>query len=166
MFNENLQKNIIFQNSISKTKELEIPFEFIKINFDNKEHISILNRFYNELYILEFTDEDERETLENIINQSKIINIKQSNYHCIIALYENEIIGGIIGDYFCECNCGVIEFIVVDKKKRRLHIASNLISNLFNYFNEDAKLYYNDKKKCVDYCFFECENPNKVDLKN
>ena len=164
MLNENLQKNIILPNCISKTRELEIPFKFIKINFDNKEHISILTRFYNELYILEFTDEDEIDTLENIIYQSKRI-IKEYKYYCIIALYENEIIGGIIGDYFCECNCGIIEFIVVNQKKRRLHIASNLMSNLFNYFNEDAKLYYNDKKKCIDYCFFECENPNKVDSK-
>ena len=87
-----------------------------------------------------------------------MFNIKECNYHCIIVLQENEIIGGIIGDYLCECNCGVIEFIVVNPNKRRLHIASNLISIIFNYFN--------DNEKCIDYCFFECENPNKVDLKN
>ena len=165
--NKNLKKNKITQNDISKTKEFETPFKYLKINFNNKEHISILNRFYNELYILEFTNENEAESLENIIKQSKrMFNIKECNYHCIIVLQENEIIGGIIGDYLCECNCGVIEFIVVNPKKRRLHIASNLISIIFNYFNEYTKLYYNDNEKCIDYCFFECENPNKVDLKN
>ena len=153
-------------NNEKNIKNIEIPLKYIKINFNNKDHISILNRFYNELYILEFTNEDERESLENIIKQSQLISkIKECKYYCIIVLYENEIIGGIIADYLCEINCGVIEFIVINKKKRRLHIASNLLSILFNYFNEDAQEFYNDKKKCVDYCFFECENPNKIDSK-
>jgi len=93
-----------------------------------------------------------------------MFNLKECNYHCIIVMQGNEIIGGIIGDYLWECNCGVIEFIVVDPKKRRLHIASKLISILFYYFNDDSKIFYNDNDKCIDYFFFEFENPNKVDL--
>ena len=98
--NKNLKKNKITQNDISKTKEFETPFKYIKINFNNKEHISILNRFHDELYVIEFPNEDERKSLENIIEQSKrMFNLKECNYHCIIVMQGNEIIGGIIGDY-------------------------------------------------------------------
>lgn len=88
--------------------------------------------------------------------------IKECEYHCIVAIQGDDIVGGIIGDYLSECNSGVIEFVVVDPEKRKLHIASGLISHLYNSFNKDAKK-YNENLRTIDYCFFECENPDKVD---
>ena len=143
--------------------------KYIKIDFNNNKHISILTKFNNELYIKEFANEDEAESLENLINQAKsMIESNKNNYHCIIAISENEkendIIGGIIGDYFWECNSGVIEYIVVSPNKRKMNIGSSLISILFDYFNEDAKISSNNIFNSFDFCFFECENPNKVNL--
>lgn len=136
--NENLNKNQLNQKASKEN------FKYLKIDFNNAKHISILDKFYNELYIKEFTDEDEAESLENIKNQSKrIIESNIYNYHCIISILEKEheieIIGGIIGDYFGECNSGVIEFIVVSPNRRKKNVGSTLISTLFDYFNEDAK---------------------------
>ena len=152
-----------------KFQKGENPLKYIKIDFSNESHISILYKFYNELFIKEFTNQDEADSLQSIIDQAKkVYKSGEYKYYCIIALKEREIYGGIIGDYFGKCNCGVIEYIVVNPRKRYLHIGTNLINKLINNFNEDAKIYHKYLINHIDYCFFECENPNKVssDIKN
>ena len=61
--------------------------KYIKIDFNNNKHISILTKFNNELYIKEFANEVEAESLENLINQPKsMIESNKNNYYCIIAI--------------------------------------------------------------------------------
>lgn len=139
-----------------------LDVKFVNINFNDFESLGILGRFYCELYIKEFPDANERETLDNIINQAKYFQSSSTNtYHCVLAIVGQEIVGGIIGDYFSDCNCGVIEFVVVEQDKRKQHIGSGLISNLINFFNKDAKKILSGQRN-IDYCFFEVENPDKV----
>ena len=141
----------------------EIDITYKDIDFNSTSDLGLLGRFYCELYMMEFPDEDERESLENIIAQGKRMHpIKECEYHCVIATKGNDIVGGILGDYFAECNSAAIEFVVVNSKERGLHIGTHLINRFIDFCNNDANI-FNNKNRCIDYCFFECENPYKVD---
>lgn len=150
-------------NSVDNAFKVDaVEIGFTDIDFNNPADLGLLGRFYCELYMIEFPDEDERESLENIIEQGKRMHpIKECEYHCIIATQGDEIIGGILGDYFAECNSAACEFVVVNSKKRNLHVGSRLINRLIDSCNTDANIYDN-KLRTIDYCFFECENPYKV----
>ena len=144
-----------------KVDEIDITYK--DIDFNNIEDLGLLGRFYCELYMIEFPDEDERESLENIIAQGRRMHpIKECEYHCVIATKGNSIVGGILGDYFAECNSSAIEFVVVNSKERGLHIGTHLINRFIDFCNNDANI-SNSENRSIDYCFFECENPNKVD---
>lgn len=153
-------------NSIDNAFKIdEIEISFTDIDFENQDDLGLLGRFYCELYMREFPDKDERESLENIIEQGKRMHpINECEYHCIIATQGNEIVGGILGDYLAECNSAACEFVVVNSKKRNLHVGTQLINKLIDSCNNDANR-YDKKRKTIDYCFFECENPYKVDPK-
>ena len=140
----------------------EIYIQYKDINFYNIEDLGLLGRFYCELYMIEFPDENERESLENIIAQGRRMHpIKECEYHCVIATQGNQIVGAILGDYFAECNSSAIEFIVVNKKMRNLHIGTHLINRFIDFCNNDANIYDNNNR-IIDYCFLECENPDRV----
>lgn len=139
-----------------------VTIKYTEIDFDNRESMGLLGRFYCELYVKEFPDENERESLDNMIKQAKRIGKeKECEYHCIIATMGNEIVGGIIGDYFVKDNSGVIEFVVVSPERRHQRIGTRLVSNLVDFFNADA-LNHNGKSK-IDYYFFEVEDPKKME---
>ena len=157
---ENFQNN---ENIKHDNLEILNKIQYIKIDYNNEYHINILEKFYNELYIKEFPNVDEIDSLESIITQLKYSKeIKNYHYYCIISICENIIIGGIIGDYFGDCNSGLIEFIVINPKMRLMYLGSNLISLLIKLFNGDARK-YNDNFENIEYCYLECDNPNKVD---
>lgn len=145
------------------TSSLAIQYQ--NIDFETSRDLGLLGRFYCELYIKEFPDENERESLDNIIAQAQRIRRDSGcTYHCIIATLKDKIIGGIIGDYFVGSNSGVIEFIVVSSECRKQRVGANLISSLVDFFHADA-LQYN-KKSSIDYCFFEVENYTKLQQEN
>lgn len=136
--------------------------EYLNVDFDNEEHLALLGAFYCVLYSKEFPDENERESLDNILFQAKRMkDLDKCNYYCILALMGRKIVGGLIGDYFAKSNSGVIEFIVVSRDVRRQNIGTSLINNFIDFCNKDAR---RPKKSIngIDYCFFEVENPEKV----
>lgn len=160
-----IEQNTILSNIDDEFDQDKLVIKYIDIDFEEQDSLGLLGRFYCELYIKEFPDENERESLDNIIKQAKRMkNERECRYHCILATLGGQIVGGIIGDYFAKSNCGVIEFIVVEQSKRQQRIGSGLISNLINFFNTDAQKYSNKSK--IDYYFFEVENPNRMITNN
>ena len=78
----------------------------VEIDFNNEEHFRLFHTFYHMIYVEGFPDEDERESLENIIKQARYLaNSNRAEYHCGLACVGGQPVGGIIGDYFAEGNC-------------------------------------------------------------
>lgn len=150
-----------FDEEFSMSKQ---PLSFHEIKIDFEPSLELLSRFYVSIYLPNFPNENERETLDNFIrylnNEKNGVNGK-NHYHILIATIQGEIAGGIIGDYFAEINSGVFEFIVVNEKYRRNQVGARLIEEMTNIFNNDAKKYQKGK---VDYIFIETENPFEISV--
>jgi hypothetical protein len=139
----------------------EIPVEYKSIDFDKVEDISLFKEFCAGLLTKEFPAEIDHDYLEIILN--KVIgNSKQSTpeYYCVLAMKNENIIGGIIGNYYWKFSIGVIEYVAVNIEERGKRIASTLIKILTDYMSEKAKKY---KYEMIDYFFLEIENPVKLD---
>lgn len=147
------------KNEAQKSKPIR-NLECIEIDFNNEAHMKLFEAFYYEVYVDGFPDESERESMENIIKQAGYIgDCDEAKYHCIVARVDKVPVGGIIGDYFVKSNCSAIEFLVVTKKYRKCQIGKQLFDFMIGRFYEDALSY---GKKSMDYCFFETENPWKL----
>lgn len=138
--------------------------EFIQINTEEK-NITLLKKFYSTLFIQEFPDENERESLENMINYLKLKEegwYNKNNYHIIIVTEHEEIIGGAIIDYFTKPNCGAIEFILVKPEYRVKNIATQILEYIKEILEIDAK----NNKKELDFIFGEVNDPVKTSEEN
>ncbi len=97
------------------------------------EDIVLLADFYNSLYVANFPDSDERESLDNM---RAYISLKENgwyesnNYHILFFIVDGVVAAASISDYLADANCGVIEFILVNEAARgqglgrRLHDAT------------------------------------------
>jgi len=167
-----LQKHIIFNKIITIGTLLGRFDEEFSMNKQNmsfheikagcNKSMELLSRFYVSIYLNNFPDENERETLDNFIqylNNEKEGKNGRNHYHILICTIEGEIAGGIISDYFEEINSAVFEFIVVNEKYRRKHVGARLIDEMTNILNNDSNKYNHNN---VDYIFIETENPTEV----
>lgn len=86
------------------------------------EDLAFLERLYTMLYVGEFPDPDERESLSNMqayLRKKDAGWYGASNYH-ILALMECGMpVGLSISDYLARANAGVIEFILTDPIHRK-----------------------------------------------
>lgn len=155
----------ILENLDFSFREDYIEMKYIDLDLNKHSDRELFGAFYCGLYMSEFPDENERESMENIIKQyHRLKNTPGVTFHITLALLGEHIVGGIIGDYYSSCNSGVIEFVVVGKEHRHQRVAKGLISHLVDQFNMDANRII--RKRSIDYYFFEAENPDKVnDLK-
>jgi ribosomal protein S18 acetylase RimI-like enzyme len=141
--------------------EYQGSIEYKQIDFDKVEDRGVFWRFYSELYVKEFPIDDERMNLNQIFKQAKRFSeISTAEHFCVIATRDEEIVGGILGDYFILSNSGFIEYIAVDSEERGKNIASNLIRTMTALMSEEAKKYNHET---IDYCFLEVENPVALD---
>lgn len=136
--------------------------ELIKIDPSNKDHLEILTKFYNEVYLEGFPVKEEALELESIILQDKMMNERDDCRHDILIAKtkDNEIVGGAIGDYFRDTNCGFLEYIVVNPKMRKLKYGTNILMQMISTMNEDSKKLVN--KNNIEFLFFDAEDPEKV----
>ncbi|GHU68430.1 hypothetical protein AGMMS49983_21060 [Clostridia bacterium] len=132
--------------------------EYIEVHKDQKESIDLLIRFYHELFVPSFPNENERESLENILyyieNSSNDFNDLLSRT-LIFTDVENRVVAGIIFDYFEEIRAYAIEFIVVDKNFQGKGIASKVNELAVSMITEQYK-------KELEWLVIEIENPKKV----
>ncbi len=114
---------------------------FIELTNSAKD-LEILRKFYQEFYMLEFPDPNERESLENM---EKYLNLKdrgwygRNNYHIVIATQDDRYVGGVVADFLAEANTGVIEFIFVLPQFRQQGIGKTLLTDIENRLVADAK---------------------------
>jgi GNAT superfamily N-acetyltransferase len=102
---------------------------------------ALLRRFYEGLYVAEFPDADERESLANIERYLELRGqgwYGPNNYHVALLLEDGEPIGGVIADYLATPDTGVLEFLVVDRARRRRGIGSRLLEWIEANLADDA----------------------------
>lgn len=165
-FNEQLKNHICLDDSHVNVDEIldniddvfaneDVEYRFI--DFNKSSDLVVFSKFYFEIYVNQFPDENERETLENIIRQAKRLEEKKTvcMYHCILLIKNLEVVGGIIGDYFKNINCAAIEFVTISDEHRRRGYATKLINKFIGQCNLNAKNFTDNKK--IDFYFFEVE---------
>lgn len=103
--------------------------------------LALLDRLYADLYVPEFPDEDERESLENI---RRYLALKaqgwygRNNYHVVVAQRREQGIGLSISDYLAVPKAGVIEFLVVAGEARGEGFGAKLLAKTEALFVADA----------------------------
>jgi GNAT superfamily N-acetyltransferase len=105
------------------------------------EDMQFLARLYDGLYVAEFPDPDERESLPNM--QSYLRKKAQgwygaSNYHILALIQDGAPTGLSISDYLARANAGVIEFILTDPARRRGGLGQRLLGETEAVLAADA----------------------------
>ena len=106
------------------------------------QDIALLRQFYNSIYVLEFPDPNEQESLENM---EWYLELKaegwyqENNYHILLYLDKGTPIAGSIIDYLAEPNVGVIEFLVVSSSLRHTGLGKQLLQWTEDTLNEDSR---------------------------
>ena len=132
---------------------------------NDQQSVSDLGRFYTDVYMDCFPDENERETFDNLLkylNQSK--NVDLHSYHIILAKDDDQnIVGGAVFDYFKKTNTGIIEFIAVKSAMQSEGLGTVIYNHIIETLSGDA--FKNRKKESLNYIFCEIESPelNKTD---
>jgi GNAT superfamily N-acetyltransferase len=96
---------------------------------DRPADLRLLHDFYAKIYVPEFPDANERESLENMceyLRRKRLGWYGANNYHILIAKVDGQPVGCAIADYLAEANAGAIEFLTVAPPWRGRRIGSEL----------------------------------------
>ncbi|MDT7769316.1 MAG: hypothetical protein QOI30_2326 [Mycobacterium sp.] len=124
-----------------------------------KSDIELFERFYDECFIPEFPDLDERESLENIkayLERKETGWYGKNNYHVVVMVDGDTPIGGSISDYLVEPNAGVIEYLVVAPDHRGTGRGGQLIEHTERLLHEDAE---RSRGRRLDWIVSEMDDP-------
>lgn len=109
----------------------------------SREGRDALESFYRRLYVAEFPDPDERESLANM---ARYLALKArgwygpNNYHVLIMEHDGEAIGGSVSDYLAKPNTGVIEFLFTRASDRARGHGSALLDATVRTLARDARV--------------------------
>lgn len=101
-----------------------------------------LRRFYNKLYVAEFPDPHERESLANMARYLALRaqgGYGANNYHVLVAERGGRMLGGAVFDYFAGPNAGVLEFLFTRPGERRRGLGRALLDASLRILQRDAR---------------------------
>lgn len=139
-----------------------LPFRVLEIN-DQPDSFELFKEFYDSVYVSEFPDPDERESLTNIfeyLSRKRTGWYGANNYHVLLATVEDRPVGCTIADYLVEPDAATLEFLTVSPPWRRCGIGKALRSRMENLLADDAKR----ANKHLDYVVAEMNDPRRTDL--
>jgi GNAT superfamily N-acetyltransferase len=93
--------------------------------------LDLLRRFYQDLYLPEFPDPDERESLDNMTHYLELKAqgwYGANNYHIVLLTDSGRPVAGSVSDYLSAADAGVIEFLTVAPAWRRRGLGARLLS--------------------------------------
>jgi GNAT superfamily N-acetyltransferase len=102
--------------------------------------LQLLLRFHGGLYSAAFPDRNEREAYDNMVTSLRGANGHHCDYHVVLVLDGDEIVGGSISDYFEASNSAVIEFITIAPDRQARGIGTWLLSETEARLQRDARL--------------------------
>lgn len=137
----------------------EHQLHFVDVDVSNSRECAELALFYSGIYSDSFPNEDERESLTNLLEYLKISRkSKVWDFHVILAMDEQgRMVGGSIFDYFADANSAVIEFICVDERLRSRHIGQQIWKKVLKTADADSLANGHPYAKHV---FCEVESPD------
>ena len=138
------------------------PFRVIEVN-DQADSLELFKDFYDSVYVSEFPDPDERESLTNIceyLGRKRAGWYGANNYHVLVATVEGgRPVGCAIADYLAEPDAATLEFLTVSPSWRRCGIGRALRSRMENLLADDAER----TNKRLDYIVAEMNDPRRTD---
>lgn len=135
--------------------------KYMEVNPDNNS-LEIFGKFYKEILKSSF-GEDELETYEqslNTLEKSRRGGHGLNSYHIIIILEEENILGGVIYDYFINTNTGIIEYIATNQRVKQRGIASYAFQVVNELLNKEAQ-----KNGFERIRYITCEVEKEIDGK-
>jgi GNAT superfamily N-acetyltransferase len=126
------------------------------------EDIERLTHFYNEVYVPGFPDPDERESL---CNMKKYLKLREedwygsNNYHIILGFDGDRAVAGSVSDYLATPNCGVIEFLLVDRSAQGTGNGRKVHDATLKALDADAR---RNGRDAIDGIVIELNDPFRV----
>jgi GNAT superfamily N-acetyltransferase len=127
------------------------------------EDAALLRRFYDSVYVPDFPNPDERESLPNMLQylQRKADGwYGANNYHILLGCLGGEPVAGSITDYLAEPNAGVGEFIAVAPTCRQSGVGRELVARTEALLAADAQRAHGRDLDCI---VAEMNDPFKLD---
>ena len=92
--------------------------------------VDLLRQFYQDLYLSEFPDPDERESLDNMTHYLELKAqgwYGTNNYHIVLLTDSGRPVAASVSDYLSDADAGVIEFLTVAPAWRRQGLGARLL---------------------------------------
>ena len=136
-----------------------LDIAFSDLSPQSRGDMADLAVFYSGIYSDAFPNDNERETLPNILSYlKKSKDSNEWNFHVILAKnHTGEIVGGGIFDYFSGPNALVTEFIVADPEMRGVGLGKRIWNEILRVADCDAR---EAKHSRATYAFCEVESPD------
>ena len=110
---------------------------------DSDSDAATLRLFYASVYVREFPDPDERESLANMETYLRVRKPKgwygKNNYHIIVAELAGRTAALCVADYVADANVGIIEFLVVVPEVRGFGLGHQMMDYIESLFVADAR---------------------------
>jgi hypothetical protein len=113
----------------------------LELRLNHKADRKLLKRFYEECFVPEVPDPNERDSLRDIQHRLKSKQdgkLGKNNYHVLVLLEDDKPVGGAVADYFDKPNAGVIEYMVIQPKSRAKGLGNHLREQTERLLHEDA----------------------------
>lgn len=130
-----------------------------EVELGRRQAMADLAVFYAGPYTDAFPKDDERESLENIIQYLRVSRTSADWRFHVTLLKDGRgsVIGGAVFDYFAKTNSVVIEFLVVDPGRRSAGMGSEIVKHVSKLADADARKWSNSG---VANIFCEVESPD------
>ncbi|WP_216893470.1 hypothetical protein [Nocardia alni] len=109
---------------------------------DTTQDLAALRAFYDTLYVAEFPDPDERESLANMadyLHRKARGWYGRNNYHIVLGLSGDTAVAASVSDYLAAPNTGVIEFLLVAPAGRGGGTGRRLLAHTEALLDQDAR---------------------------
>ncbi|MQY25861.1 GNAT family N-acetyltransferase [Nocardia aurantia] len=109
---------------------------------DEAADLATLRTFYDTLYVAEFPDPDERESLANMAGYLRRKHrgwYGRNSYHIVLGVAGGEVVAASISDYLAEPNTGVIEFLLIAPTCRGSGAGRKLLAHTESLLDADAR---------------------------
>jgi GNAT superfamily N-acetyltransferase len=114
-----------------------------ELRWSEKQDRKLLKRFYKDCLVPEIPDPNARDSFKHIdrnLRRKEKRNYakKNNNYHVVVILDRDIIVGGSIANYLFEPNAGVIEYLIIQPDYRAKGVGQRLLEFTERLLHEDA----------------------------